>query len=282
MQTVKRPLIDSSGRCDHVLGVCVDITARKQAEDRERDLRESLARAQRLESLGVMAGGIAHDLNNILGPLVAYPDLIRTLVDDPKALDLVSDMEKAAGHATAIIQDMLTLARRGVYEFAPMSVNDIVSEYLELAAYRRLTQAHPEVVLTLDLAPDLPKALGSLPHYLQAVMNLITNAYEAVEGLGSVTIRTGVEQVPEHLTPFTTVNEGEYVFFEVTDSGVGINETDIHNIFEPFFSSKKLEGSGTGLARIIHEPRGKTPRIGSCWHFADTCPRRRPCKVVED
>lgn len=84
LQTIKRPLIGDDGDCKHLMGVCVDIAARIKAEERERELGERLARYERLDSLGVMAGGIAHDLNNILGPLVGYPDLIRLQVDDPK------------------------------------------------------------------------------------------------------------------------------------------------------------------------------------------------------
>ena len=251
LQTTKRPLIDSSGRCDHVLGICVDITARKQAEEREHDLRESLARAQRMESLGVMAGGIAHDLNNTLGPLVAYPDLIRKQIDNADALNLLSEIQTAAEHAGAIIQDMLTLARRGVYDFAPMNVNDVVGEYLGSAAHGRLVQVHDNVSLTLNLTEAPPLTLGSRPHYLQAVMNLVTNAYEAIEGKGSVTITTGVEQLPDQLTPFAEATEGEYIFFDVADTGIGIFETDINSIFEPFYSSKNLEGSGTGLGLSV-------------------------------
>ena len=86
LQTTKRPLVDEDGTCNHILGVCVDITERVTAEERERNLRKRLDRYQRLDSLGVMAGGIAHDLNNILGPLVAYPDLMRLQLKDPSIL----------------------------------------------------------------------------------------------------------------------------------------------------------------------------------------------------
>ena len=258
LQTIKRPIIDACDVCNHVLGVSFDITARKQAELRERELQLRLARSQRMESLGVMAGGIAHDLNNILGPLVAYPELIRSKIGgDPAAGQLLTDMAQATSRAAAVIQDLLTPARRGSYHLGPISVNDVVREFLQSPCCRRLQSGQPEVLVTTSLAQDLPLALGSSPHYYQVVMNLVTNAFEAMSGPGQLTVATRCEKRAAESAgffcgiPAADPVAANYVMLEVADTGEGIPADRLGSIFEPFVSSKVLGRSGSGLGLSV-------------------------------
>lgn len=247
LQTTKRPLVDGSGVCNHLLGVCVDITQRVEAEERERSLSERLSRHERFDSLGVMAGGIAHDLNNILGPLVGYPDLIRMQVSDPKVLRHVNEIQKSAERATAVIEDLLTLARQGVYKAKPISSELSLDNFLQSAALEQIVKDHPLVTLNLQLAPRMPTILGSDSHFHQVLLNLVKNAFEAVEGAGNVTIETSIEKLDHSITGFEEVPAGQFLNVCISDDGEGIKQADQERIFEPFFSNKKSSGSGTGL-----------------------------------
>lgn len=247
LQTTKRPLVDENGVCNHLLGVCVDITQRVEAEERERSLSERLSRHERFDSLGVMAGGIAHDLNNILGPLVGYPDLIRMQVSDPKVLRHVDEIQKSAERATAVIEDLLTLARRGVYKAKPISSKLSLDNFLQSAALEQIVKDHPLVTLNLQLAALMPTILGSDSHFHQVLLNLVKNAFEAVVGNGSVTIETSIEELDHSITGFEEVPAGHFLNVRISDDGEGIKKADQERIFEPFFSNKKSSGSGTGL-----------------------------------
>jgi len=263
LQTIKRPLVDKKGNCNHLLGVCVDITARIKAEARERDLRDRLSRSERMESLGVMAGGIAHDLNNILGPLVGYPDLLLDMLEqDSEACELVQDMRSSSLRAAAVIQDLLTLARRGTFEAEAISVNDAVEEFLRSATHRELAADYALVRTIVDLGAGLPLIMGSHNHFYQVTMNLVRNAYEAMPEGGTLSVATGEETLGDDLVvAFGEIGPGRYVYLDVRDTGEGIAEDERKRIFEPFYSTKSQNGRGTGLGLavvfgILHDMNG--------------------------
>ncbi len=247
LQTIKRPLISDDGTCNHLLGVCVDITARIEAEEREKNLRQRLSNYERLDSLGVMAGGIAHDLNNILGPLVGYPDLIRMQVEDPKVTKLVNEMQKSAERATGVIEDLLTLARRGVYKAKPISPTNCVDDFLNSAALKQIISDYPAVTIELNLTDETPTVLGSESHVHQILLNLVKNAFEAIDESGIVKIETGLEDMSNAIAGFEEVPSGSFMFLKVSDNGKGITKADREQIFDPFFSRKRKDGGGTGL-----------------------------------
>lgn len=247
LQTIKRPLVDENGDCNHLLGVSVDITQRVEAEERERSLHEHLSRYEKLNSLGVMAGGIAHDLNNILAPLVGYPDLIRMRVSDPEVLRDVDEIQKSAERAVAIIEDLLILARRGVYKAKPISPALSLSNFLQSAALEKIVRDQPLVKLKLELTALMPTILGSDSHFHQMLLNLVKNAFEAVEGSGNVTIETSIEELDQAQMGFELVPAGHFLKIRISDDGEGIEQPDQTRIFEPFFSNKKSAVSGTGL-----------------------------------
>ncbi len=241
-------LANRAGAAVRMLGTMKDFSERLKAQAQEKSLREKLTRAERMESLGILAGGVAHDLNNMLGPLVGYPELIlMKLPADSPIRKQVEKIGKAASDAADVIQDLLTLARRGRYNITPLNLNDVVQDYLASPAYENLAQKHPQVELScsLDLSPvNIP---GSAPHLGKVIMNLIVNAYEAMPSGGKLQVSTGRKHMKILDDSHTAVPEGDYAFLKVCDNGVGIAPEDINRIFEPYYSKKKMASSGSGL-----------------------------------
>ncbi|MBN1581866.1 MAG: response regulator [Anaerolineae bacterium] len=251
------------------LVVCDDITARKQAEEAKQELEDKLERAQRMEALGILAGGVAHDLNNILGPLVAYPDLIlMELPADSVIRNDIFQMQQAARRAAAVVQDLLTLARRGVYQMVPLDLNTVIKQYLDSPSFIELKDRHPNVSIDVNLAPDLLNIMGAAPHLSKVVMNLVTNAFEAMSHGGVLTIYTLCQSLDRPLAGYVAHGEqpciqaGDYVVLHVGDTGTGIEEKDLDRIFEPFYTKKEMgrSGSGLGLAivhGVVHDHKGR-------------------------
>jgi signal transduction histidine kinase len=261
-----RPL-QERGCPSGVLSVFTDITELKRAERELRESQDKLERARRMESLGVLAGGVAHDLNNLLGPMMAYPDLM--LVDLPEESPLREDVRQiklAAQRSTAMVQDLLTLARRGVYRTAPLNLNVVVNEYLRSPAYLDLARAQPEVEVEVDLASDLLNVMGSPVHLSKVIMNLVTNAFEAMPEGGALSIDTRCVTLDRPLAGYEYVEPGDYVLLRVSDTGVGIEEDDLERIFEPFYTKKKMgrSGSGLGLAVVYGVAHDHKARIDLC------------------
>jgi len=142
-----------------------EITVRKHAEEKIRESEEQLRKAQKMEAIGTLAGGVAHDLNNVLSGLISYPELI--LMDLPADSPLKSSLlaiKKSGERAANIVQDMLTLARRGVAVSEVVDLNDIIWDYLQSPEYERLRQTHPDLTLESSLEPDLLSIAGSPVH----------------------------------------------------------------------------------------------------------------------
>ncbi|MBI5895543.1 MAG: PAS domain S-box protein [Desulfobacterales bacterium] len=181
-------------------------------------LQLQLEQAQKMEAIGTLAGGVAHDLNNILGGLVGYPDvlLMGLPTESPLRKPLLS--VKASGEkAAAIVQDMLTLARRGVDLRTAVNLNEIVDDYLKSAEHARIQQFHSSVRFETRLDPDLPNILGSEIHLSKTLMNLISNAAEAIGYKGHVAISTYRRVLDAPLVGFQTIAEGEYAVLRVED-----------------------------------------------------------------
>jgi signal transduction histidine kinase len=235
--------------------------ARMRKERRE--LEESLERARRMEALGKLAGGVAHDLNNMLGPLVAYPDLLLEEIteDSPFQQDILS-MQRAAERAAALVQDLLALARRGAYQMSPLNLNFVVEQYLCSPSFTDLTARYPDIFVDVNLASDLLNIQGSSPHLFKVIMNLVFNAFEAMPGGGRIEIRTLDQNLARPLVGYSYIEAGDYVVLQISDTGVGIAEKDLDRIFEPFYTKKEMgrSGSGLGLAvvyGVVHDHKGK-------------------------
>jgi len=245
-------ILDENNRPTGILGVSRDITQRRKAEAEKAELQRKLERSKKMESLGLLAGGVAHDLNNVLSGIVSYPDLL--LMDLPEDSPMRAPIEtiKASGQkAATIVQDLLTLARRGVKTSEVLNINDLIIEQQQSAEYNELLSFYPDVKLFFDLAVDLPNIKGSAVHLNKTFMNLIANAAEAQPGGGEIHVATRSLYLDRPIKGYNTVEAGEYVRLQVKDSGEGISETDINHIFEPFYTKKKMGRSGTGLGLAV-------------------------------
>ena len=229
-----------------------DLTGARAAQVEEAELQARLARSERMESLGVLAGGVAHDLNNILGPLVGYPELLEEdLPADSPCLEMIREMGTSAHRAAAVIQDLLALTRRGNYRKEPLSLNDLVHTYLQSPECRRTMGLHPAIHLDTELDPFPLPILGSAPHLQQVLMNLVNNAFEAIEGEGAVTIQTRCRHLDLPVGGYDEIEEGDYVILTVSDTGAGIPPESVQRIFEPFYTKKMMGRSGTGLGLSV-------------------------------
>ncbi|MEW5700879.1 MAG: PAS domain S-box protein [Candidatus Zixiibacteriota bacterium] len=227
---------------DQVLFTLVDISEQLRTQ-------EELAHARRLETAGRIAGQIAHDLNNILGPLVAYPDLIRdALPSDHQMQTLIDDMESAALQIAEINQDLLTLGRRGQYKIGSLDLNALVKkavDHLDIPA---------GVMLETHFTGTISPIRGGETEIVRVLSNLLTNALEAMNGHGRLTIRTGHARLEKPPRLYRTVVAGDYVKLEIADTGRGIPSEIRDRVFEPFFSTKtghEKRGSGLGLS-VVH------------------------------
>jgi PAS domain S-box-containing protein len=244
-------LLGEDGHPLGVLGMARDITERRKAEREKRELLESLARSRKMEDLGTLAGGVAHDLNNVLSGIVSYPDLL--LLDLPQDSPLRRPIEvirESGKKAAAIVQDLLTLARRGVPTVDVVNLNDLVGEYLVSPEYQRLRSFHPRIEVETRLQSELLNMMGSSIHLAKTLMNLVSNAAEAMPDGGKIIIATENRYLDRSLKG-KEVREGDYAVLRVSDSGVGIPTEDLHRIFEPFFTKKKMGRSGTGLGMAV-------------------------------
>ena len=229
----------------YVEGIGADITEEKR-------LKKRLLQSQKMEAVGTLAGGVAHDLNNILSGLVSYPELL--LMDIPEDSPLrkpILTIKYSGQKATIIVQDLLTLARRGVAVTEVVNLNDIICDYLKSPEHEKLKSFHPGAEFKINLAPDLLNILGSPVHLSKTVMNLISNAAEAMPDAGTITISTSNQYLDKPVRGYEDVQEGDYVVLSVVDSGVGMSEEDLARIFEPFYTKKVMGRSGTGLGMAV-------------------------------
>ncbi len=247
-----KPTMDSEGVVQEILCIGNDITELKGAERERHELEMRLQRAQKMEAIGTLAGGVAHDLNNILAGLVSYPELLLMQIpEDSKLRKPISTIQKAGEKAASIVQDLLTLARRGVSSSEVLSLNQVVSDYLKSPEFETLRSHHPEVEVKAELERDVLNIIGSPVHISKTVMNLISNAAEAMPDGGRITISTLNMYLDRPIGGFTQVEEGDYAVLTVSDNGVGIAAEDLDRIFEPFYTKKKMGRSGTGLGMAV-------------------------------
>ncbi len=233
-------------------GVMADITEQKQAEWALRDSEEKLARSKKMESLGLLAGGVAHDLNNVLAGIVSYPELLLLdLPADSQYRKAIETIKESGDRAVAIVQDLLTVARGVATTKEPLNLNDLIGDYLNSPEHNKLKQFHPTVTVKTKLDSELLNISGSHVHIRKVVMNLVSNATEAIKGSGIVTISTANRYVDKPLDGYDDINVGEFVVLAVSDDGSGISSDDLERIFEPFYTKKVMGRSGTGLGLAV-------------------------------
>ena len=251
-QTIKAPLVSPDGRTCQVLGVSTDITARKEAEDERRLIETRMQEAQRLESLGVLAGGIAHEYNNLLAGILGNAEM--TMVDPEATARVREGMEKiqeAALRASRLTRQMLAFSGQGRFVMERVKLCDLAAGMTEL-----MRSAIPKkIALEVTCAEDAPAIEADPSQIRQVVMNLVSNASEAI-GRESGTVYVAVAAMDasrEYLEasfPEEELAEGRYALLEVTDTGCGMDEATRARLFEPFFTTKSA-GRGLGLAAVL-------------------------------
>ncbi|HNV56218.1 MAG TPA: PAS domain S-box protein, partial [Smithellaceae bacterium] len=252
LHTKKVPILNANGEPEYLMGISEDITDRKRAEAEKRRLEERLRRAEKMEALGQLAGGVAHDLNNVLGVLSGYSELLLAEIPEgQKARRHVEKILQSTEKGAAIIQDLLTLARRGVISEEVIQVNDIISGFIKTPAFENIRDYHPGVSFRMDCDPNLLNIKGSPVHLEKTLMNLVSNAAESISGEGEVVIRTENRYLDKAVVGYDEVREGDYVVLSVSDTGTGISDEHREKIFEPFYTKKAMGRSGTGLGLTI-------------------------------
>ncbi|MEA1996069.1 MAG: ATP-binding protein, partial [Gemmatimonadota bacterium] len=248
---VQECLIEYEGK-KAILGVARNITERKMAEEEKNKLEKMLARAEKMEALGIMAGGVAHDLNNILTGIVSYPDLILLQLDNDDPMVEVIETIKASGKKAAdIVQDLLTMARRGVRTTRVVNLNDTVSGYLNSPEFKSLKNKCRDIAFDTCFEPELLNIRGSELHLSKTLMNLVTNATEAMPNSGKVTISTANQYIDRPIKGYDDVQEGDYAVLTVADNGTGMDNKSLQRIFEPFYTKKVPGQGGTGIGMAV-------------------------------
>jgi len=250
IRAVVFPLRDQQDRINEVVVTFQDVSAERQAEEERQRLNARLLQSQKLEGLGVMAGGIAHDLNNYLTPIQGYGDLLsRELSGDLKSF--ADNIINSAGRAAELCSQLLAYAGRDAQVKKIADISDEVSQMSELLR----TSLSKKATLTQSLARDLPLIMVDQIQLRQVLQNLIINASEALEEeVGQISLSTGVEKlnedVAQSLLPAQRRPAGDYVYIKVADTGVGMTADTVENIFNPFYSTK-FTGRGLGLSAVL-------------------------------
>lgn len=224
---------------------------RQSLEDR-RQMEERLIKAEHFKAMGLLAGGVAHDLNNILVGVTTYPELLlQSLPQESELKDPLAAVKSSGDKAAAVVRDLLTLSRQGADTREPVDLNRIIRSYLDSPEFTVFSRQYPHLKVTTRLSADLPAVSGSAVHLSNVMMNLVSNGAEAMAGAGEILIVTTVRELSQCHQGYEPVPAGRYARVEISDQGPGIAPADLPRIFEPFFTKKKLGRRGTGLGMPI-------------------------------
>lgn len=233
---------DQNGQPKSILIVSTDITEKKQLE-------AQFLRAQRLESIGTLASGIAHDLNNMLAPILMTAQLLETQLHDERSQRLLPIIVTNAKRGAALVKQVLSFARGMEGTFATLQVRHLISEIRQIAK-----QTFPKLIeISTDLSPKLWAVSGDATQLHQVLMNLVVNARDAMPNGGSLQISADNFFIDENYARMhLDAKVGPYIVIKVTDTGMGMPPEVIERIFEPFFTTKELgKGTGLGLSTVI-------------------------------
>lgn len=237
----------------YTIGLIDDITGQRDTENKKQELQEKLTRSKKMEAIGLLASGVAHDLNNLLSVMIAFPDVI--LMDKTLSRETRSNVEmiRNSGHmAVDLVNDLLTIARGVAIEKNVLDLNATLREYLRSPEYIKLKEQYPAVTVTTDFNKELFFIEASCVHIKKMCMNLIANAFEAIhDKAGKVMIATENRVLHEPKRGYMSIPPGDYAVLRVRDTGEGISTDDLERIFEPFFSKKILGRSGSGLGLAV-------------------------------
>ncbi|MEE4253572.1 MAG: transporter substrate-binding domain-containing protein [Desulfuromusa sp.] len=227
-----------------------ELGERIQAEKEKEKLQQQVYRAKKMEAVGLLAGGVAHDLNNILAGSVGYADLLMRKISSESPLrNYLYEIRESGRRAAAVVADLLTISRDAASERTIANLNRIVEEYMSSPEQHALAERFTGIEFQVELEPDLYNILCSETHVKKSLMNLVINAAEATQS-GIVKIKTANKIANETVENHTAIS-GKYVLLSVADNGPGISQEDREHIFEPFYTKKKFGHSGTGLGLAV-------------------------------
>ncbi len=270
------------------------VRAERVADDAQRRrLEEQLAQSLKMEAVGRLAGGVAHDLNNMLVPILCYAQMIRDSVRPGDQLHAdAQEIVRAAERARDLVRQLLAFARRQTLELRPLQLNTVISGF-ETMLRRTLRE---NVVLELRLAPDLP-LIDADPGQIELVLlNLGVNAQDAMPDGGTLVIATALTELGEdQAVQHPGMQPGPHVALTVSDTGVGMDAATLARAFEPFFTTKPLgEGTGLGLSTVhgivtqhggaitVSSEPGKGSAFRSCFPLSHGAARTSAPGIVSD
>lgn len=249
-------LIKTAAGGDEFQAVGIDLTERRQAEEERIAIQRKMEDAQRLEALGVLAGGVAHDFNNLLAGVLGHAELAATLLPDghparPHLATVLSGVAQASG----LTRQLLAYSGKGRFMLKTIDLNDVIKQTTDLL---RVTLPK-KVTLNLDLAPALPRITGDDGQLRQVLMNLLINAGEAIgDKAGTVTVTTAVHDLALDAVSggvYSPSAPGQFLELIVSDTGCGMDDTTKARLFDPFFTTK-FTGRGLGMSAVLGIVRG--------------------------
>ena len=250
------PRFDANGGFAGYIGTCIDITERRRAEEMRQRLEAQLRQSQKMEAMGTLAGGIAHDFNNLLAAIGGNLALVAMdLGRSHPAQENLGEMRRAVHRASELVKRILTFSRPETHEQEPVQLGPVVMEAVHLL--RSLIPAGIE--LSHHVAPDLPDVLANASQVHQVIVNLATNAWQAMDGgPGRIDIRLDSWTVDQAMVDsHGELRPGPYLCVAVEDTGQGMAPATIERIFEPFFTTKSPgKGTGLGLSMVHGIARG--------------------------
>lgn len=251
------PMRDEEGRLTSVVGIASDITERKRAEAERLELERRLLQTQKMESLGVMAGGIAHDYNNLLTIILGNLELAsQELGPNVTARLRIESAIQAAQRAADLTRQMLAYSGKGHFVMRELDLSAVIEGSLHLLK----TSISKTITFDLKLGRGLPHIMADPNQLQQVLVNLLTNASEAIgDGPGAITLRSGELQCDERYLSRSRLDDkppaGQFVYLEVSDTGCGMDEATQARLFDPFFSTK-FTGRGLGMPAVLGIVRG--------------------------
>lgn len=231
---------NANGESTGILQVCTDVTERKRLESR-------ILRAQRVESIGIFASGIVHDLNNVFSPMLVGAHVLKRKLHDQRSRRLINNIESSARYGSEMARQVLSFVKGAQGVHTKLSPKKIIKDI-----FRQLDNIIPDDIrVQTRVSEDISSIMGDETQLHQVLINLCTNARDAMPMGGELTITAenalvNKEMVEDH----SSAAEGEYVLFSISDTGTGITSSEVHKIFEPFYTTKEL-GKGTGLGLSI-------------------------------
>jgi len=231
-----------------ILAVVRDISERKKVEAEKAEIESKYRQAQKVEAIGRLAGGVAHDLNNILSPIIGYGELlIQDFSPDDERLSSVKQIVKAGFRARKLVRQLLAFGRRQTLEYKIFDLNDIIARFETLLRHT----IREDIKIEMKLSPHIQSIKADTGQIEQILMNLAVNAEDAMKKGGTLTIETAMTEVDEG---FAARNPGSktglFVLLTISDTGCGMEKEVLEQIFEPFFSTKGSKGNGLGLATV--------------------------------